>query len=81
MCGLPVSPVPLATFWTQSLEEREEVWERTKWIWETRLRGRPTSEVCVQIMIIRDSLRGKTSSSASQVFPIWRLTSDRTQCS
>ena len=56
MCGLPVSPVPLATFWTQSLEEREEVWERTKWIWETRLRGRPTCEVCV---IMRDSSRAR----------------------
>ena len=48
MCGLPVSPVPLSTFWTQSLEERVEVWERTKWTWETtRLGGSPVAQVCV----------------------------------
>ena len=59
MCGLPVSPVPLSTFWTQSLEERVEVWERTKWTWETtRLEGSPVAQVCVNLynMIIRAHL-------------------------
>ena len=57
MCGLPVSPVPLSNFWTQSLEERAEVnnWERTKWTWGTtrllELRGLhqpspPVTQVC-----------------------------------
>ena len=56
MCGLPVAPVPLSNFWTQSLEERAEAnnWERTKWTWETRLmelrglhqHGSPGRQVC-----------------------------------
>ena len=84
MCGLPVSPVPLSNFWTQSLEERVEVnnWERTKWTWETRLMelrglhhdGSPVRQVCYFVYGVRRRRRNTVdwwcyiSCNASQDF-------------